>query len=81
MSKRNGDKARANRQQKRKMRQRKHSQALGLPLEHKTATPGLTKGGEQVVSSRLRQLIVNGKADPNALEIVVYQVPQGGQND
>lgn len=79
MSKRNGNKARASRQQKRKMLQRKHSRELGESPESKSMAPSPANVGERVVSSQLRQLIVNGKADPNALEIVVYQVPQGEQ--
>ena len=81
MSKRNGDKARSNRQQKQKMLQRKHSRELGKPSKYMAMVPSPVKDGGQIVSSRLRQLIVDGKADPSALEIVVQHAPQGGQND
>jgi hypothetical protein len=80
MSKRTGDKSRANRQQKHKMLMRKHSRELGKPVEDKedkATAPGPTEDGNQVVSSRLRQLTVDGKADPTALEIVVSPAAQG----
>ena len=77
MSKRNGGNTRAPRQKKQKTRQRNKSRKLSLPLERKTAAPSPDKDAKQIVSSQLRQLIVNGKADPNALEIVVYRVSQG----
>ncbi len=71
MSKRNGDKARTNRQHKAKLLQRKHSRELGKPLERVATGASPNKDGAPVVSSRLRQLTVNGKSDPTALEIVV----------
>ena len=81
MSKSNGDRARANRQQKLKILRRNHSRALGMALERQATELSLSKDGNQVVPSRLRQLTVNGKAVPNALESVAYQAPQEVQND
>jgi hypothetical protein len=81
MSKRSGDKARANRQQKQKMLQRKRSRELGGSSPRDATPPGPAKDRNQVVASRLRQLIVDGKSDPTALEIVVSQSNPGGQND
>ena len=77
MSKINGDKARTNRQHKAKLLQRKHSRALG----NGAAGASPSKDGNPVVSSRLRQLTVNGKSDPTALEIVVSQSGPERQND
>ncbi len=71
MSKINGDKARTNRQHKAKLLQRKHSRALGKPVEGEATSASPDKNGAPVVSSRLRQLTVDGKSDPTALEIVV----------
>lgn len=80
MSKSNGDRARAHRRQKLKILRRIHSRALGMALERQATEPSLSKDGYQIVPSQLRQLTVNGKADPNALENVVYQAPQEVQN-
>ncbi|MEO6726597.1 MAG: hypothetical protein ABIU20_03550 [Blastocatellia bacterium] len=81
MSKRNGDKARTNRQHQAKLLQRKHSRELEKPLEHVTTEANQNKDGNPVASSRLRQLAVNGKSDPTALEIVVSKSSPEGQND
>ena len=81
MSKSNGDRARAHRQQKFKILRRHHSRALGLALERQATEPILSNDGNQVVPSRLRQSTVNGQADPNALESVASQAPQELHND
>ena len=69
MSKRNGDKARTNRQHKAKLLQRKHSRELGKPVERVATGASPNKEGEPVVSSRLRPLTADDKTDPTALEM------------
>jgi len=81
MSKRNGDKSRSNRQQKQKLLQRKHSRALGKSSPSNATAPSAAEDGNQAGSSRLRQLTVDGKADPTALEIVVSQPRVEKQNE
>lgn len=81
MSKRNGDKARTNRQHQAKLLQRKNSRALGKPSEAEATVASANKEGNPAVTSRLRQLKVDGKSDPTALEIVVSHTSPGGPND
>lgn len=84
MSKRNGDRARFNREQKKRMLRRTRSRELRKTWEDKAPgveTPPLAEGGNQIIASRLRQLPGEHQADLAALEIVVYQVPQGERND
>ena len=80
MSKRNGDKARFSRQQKHKVLQRKLSRELGKPSLRDGASDAVQQEN-QAGSTRLRQLVVDGKADPTALEIVVTQPGPGGQHE
>ena len=81
MSKRNGDKARANRQQKRKVLNRKRNRGSGKLSKQAVASgPAQNQNGNNNVSSRLRLSTVNGQADPSALEIVVSRSRSGGKN-
>lgn len=82
MSKRNGDKARSNRQQKRKLLQRKRSRDERKKLEGKTAgveSPSPAGDGKQVVSSRLRQVAGESKSEPGAYEVVLSYDPSSRQ--
>ena len=88
MSNRNGDRAKFNREHKRRMRRRKRSRELRKILGTKTTereAPSPIEDGNQVVSSRLRQLTGDSKTDSDqgghALEIVVYKTPSGEPND
>ncbi len=81
MSKRSGDKARANRQQKHKLLQRKNSRELGKTSQRDATAAIPAEEGNQAGSSRLRQLMVDGKAHPTALEIVVSPPRPEGQHE
>lgn len=86
MSTRNGDKARANRERKKKELRNRRTQELRKAPSHKTAEPAAptpTDSEDQFVTSRLRQLPEGkGLADQGepGLEIVVYQAPAGEPN-
>ncbi|HEX9001996.1 MAG TPA: hypothetical protein VGB07_18960 [Blastocatellia bacterium] len=84
MSKRTGDRAKFNREHKKRVQRRKRNQELRQTLEVKA--PGLESpppaaAGKQLFTSRLRHLTGDQKNDATAFEIVVYQVPPGGQNE
>jgi hypothetical protein len=85
MSKKNGDRARFNREQKKRMRRRKRGQELRKALGSKATGREVsipTGDGDQVVSSHLRQLTGDNNADSDqggrAFEIVVHKSPSGG---
>jgi hypothetical protein len=85
MSNRNGDRAKFNREHKKRMKRRKRGRELRKTVGSKTTgreVPIPTEDGNQVVSTRLRQLTGDTKADSDqgrhAYEIVVYQPPSGG---
>jgi hypothetical protein len=85
MSNRNGDKAKFNREHKKRMRRRKRARELRKTLGSKTMGQEATihtEDGNRVASSRLRQLTGDSKADSDqgghALEIVVYKSGSGG---
>ncbi len=85
MSNKNGDKARFNREHKKRMMRRKRGRELRKTLGSKPtglAAPIPTEDENPVVSSRLRQFTGESKADSDqdghTLEIVVYQTPTGG---
>ena len=84
MSKRNGNKSRANLEQKKKAIRRKHSRKLLRDLRSKAVTqevPGPAGVEGQFVSSRLRRLPGESAADPGTLEIVVLKAPKDRPND
>ena len=80
MSKRNGDKARSNRQQKHKVVNRQRIRALGKASQQAVAS-NPAENGNNNVSSRLRVSRVNGQSDPSVMEIVVSHSSSGGRND
>ena len=80
MSKRNGDKARSNRQQKHKVLNRQRIRALGKESQQAVASSPAQDENNNV-SSRLRVSRVNGQADPSVMEIVVSHASSGGRND
>ena len=78
MSKRNGDKARANRQQKRKVLNRKRNQGAGGSA--KQAVASNNQSGNNNFSSQLRLSTVNGQGELSAPEVVVSRSRSGGKN-
>jgi hypothetical protein len=80
MSKRNGDRARSNRQQTHKVLNRQRSRGLGK-VSQQAVTSSAAQDGNNNVSSRLRVSRVNGQAEPSVLEIVVSHSSSGGRND
>jgi hypothetical protein len=85
MSNRNGDRAKFNREHKKRMRRRKRARELRKTLGSKTPgqeAPIHTEDGNQAFSSRLRQVTGDSKADSDqgghALEIVVYKSSSEG---
>lgn len=85
MSTRNGDKARANRERKKKELRSRRTQELRKAQPSKTAepvAPAPADGDDQFVTSRLRQLPEDkGAAEQGeGLEIVVYRTPTGEPN-
>jgi hypothetical protein len=88
MSKRNSDRAKFNREHKKRVRRRKRERELRTTLGSKTAGREVsipTEDGNQVVSSHLRQLTGNSNAYSDqggiAFEIVVYKSPSGKPDD
>lgn len=91
MSKKKVDKTKSNRQHKKKLLLRKKNRAWETPLEHSAsvispaavspATAGSVADEKPAISTRLRQLVVSGKTDPTALEIVVSRSAQGAGNE
>jgi hypothetical protein len=84
MSKKTGDRAKFNREHKKRVQRRKRNQELRQTLEAKPAgleAPLPVAEGKPFVTSHLRHLTGDQKTDATAFEIVVHQVPQGGQND
>lgn len=86
MSTRNGDKARANRERKKKELRQRRTQELRKVLTTKTAVPAapvVASDESQPVTSRLRRLPEDkGAAEQGepGLEIVVYRAPTGAAN-
>ena len=80
MSKRNGDKARSNRQQKHKVLNRQRNRGLGTVSQQAVAS-NPAQDANNNVSSRLRESRVNGQSDPSVMEIVVSHSSSGGRND
>lgn len=86
MSTRNGNKARANRERKKKEVRRKNIQELRKAPPSKTVTPAAsapTDSNDHLVTSRLRRLPEDKNvADQgeSGLEIVVYRAPAGESN-
>ena len=85
MSKRNGDRARFNREHKKRMMQRKRDRELRKTLGSETTGREVsipTEDANQVVSGHLRQLTWDGNAYSDQggrpFEIVVYKSPSGG---
>lgn len=76
MSKRTGDRAKFNREHKKRMQRRKRGQELRQTLEAKNseseALASVVNDG-QPAKSRLRQVTGDPKADLKAFEIVVYK--------
>lgn len=91
MSKGKVDKTKSNRQHRKKLLRRKTSRAVEIPLEQSAAasgsvaanpaTAGAAAEEKRTISTRLRQLVVSGKTDPTALEIVVSRSNQGAGNE
>lgn len=82
MSTRNGDKARANRERKKKELRNKRTQELRKAPPSKTAVPAppATPSDEnQLVTSRLRRQPQDNQGEPN-LEIVISRAPAGAAN-
>jgi len=80
MSKRNGDRARSDRQQKHKVVNRQRNRGLGKVSQPAVAS-NPAQDGNNNVSSRLRVSRVNGQTDPSVMEIVVSHSSSGGRND
>jgi hypothetical protein len=84
MSKRNGDKARVNREQKKKALRRKHNRKLPGASESRITTPDVlipASAESPFITSQLRRLPGESKDDPTALEIVVFKSPKGRPNN
>jgi hypothetical protein len=88
MSKRSGDRAKFNREHKKRMKRRKRGQELRKALVSKTTGPEVsipTAAGDQVISSHLRQLSGDSNANSDqggrAFEIVVYKSLQEKTDD
>ena len=79
MSKRNGDRARADRRQKHKVLTRTRNRELGK-VSQQAVVSSPAQDGNNNVSSQLRVSTVNGQADPSVLEIVVSHSSLGGRN-
>ena len=82
MSTNNGDKARANRERKKKELRNQRTQALRRVMSGKTAEPvaaALTDSDDQLVTSRLRRQPQDNQGESN-LEIVVSRAPTGESN-
>lgn len=80
MSKRNGDRAKHNREEKKRKTKRKRIQGLPKSLDSKVIEP-LAGNPDRTVTSRLRQLAGDQKTDAAAFEIVLYRSQQGEQSD
>ncbi len=75
MSKRNGDRAKYNRENKKRKSRRARVQELRKALKSKVPEPVAKNPAEidkQIASSRLRQLTGDAKTDATFFEIVVY---------
>lgn len=84
MSKRTGDRAKFNKEHKKRMQRRKRIQELRQTLTTKASETGARipgDDGKPIVTSRLRQLTGDLKADSMAFEIVLYQAAEGEKND
>lgn len=84
MSQRNGDRAKYNRERKKRMLRRLRSRELQKSWKSKAAeaaTPPIVEDAPPVIASRLRQLPGEHQADLAALEIVVYQAPQSASSE
>jgi hypothetical protein len=88
VSKRNSDRAKFNREHKKRMRRRKRERELRMTLGSKTAGREVsipTEDGNQIASSHLRQLTGDNNAYSDqggiAFEIVVYKSPSGKTDD
>lgn len=80
MSKRTGDRAKFNRESKKRKNRRRRVQELRIALKSKVINPvaeNPAHGEKQNVNSRLRQLAGDAKNDATAFEIVVYPQRQG----
>ena len=76
MSKRSGNRAKFNNEHKKRMQRRRRVQELRQTLEVKTSESEASKpvvDDGQVVTSRLRQLTGDLKADSKAFESIVYK--------
>ncbi|HQR35271.1 MAG TPA: hypothetical protein PLK30_21205 [Blastocatellia bacterium] len=80
MSKKNGDRAKHNREDKKRKIKRRLIQRETISSNGK-ATESLAANADHSVTSRLRQLTRNDKAEAAAFEIVVYRSQQGEQSD
>jgi len=80
MSKRNGDRAKHNREEKKRKTKQKRVQSLPKTTDN-IGTEPLAANSDPTVTSRLRQLTRDQKADAAGFEIVLYRSQQGEQSD
>jgi hypothetical protein len=84
MSKRNGDKARAHREQKKKVLRRMQNRKLRRASGSKAViqdVPNPDGVESHVITSQLRSLPGKNATDPATLEIVVFKAPIDRPND
>ncbi len=80
MSKRNGDRAKHNREEKKRKTKQKRVQGLRKFPDNNVTEP-VAANPDQGVTSRLRQLTGDQKTDAAGFEIVLYRSQQGEQSD